>query len=145
MLCACPKANGHALAALSCEPRVLSQKEIMANSVDSVGKYIEVGRDDSYQSSSLAQDDVAAVLKRVVAPRATDNKTDLAIVAAGDFGEFKARVAASGAFDAHALGVAKVVFPALKNTELSKIFGAGKWQPLFVASTPSIPTGNRRG
>eukprot|EP00966_Prymnesium_polylepis_P149368 3450998-Prymnesium_polylepis.1 len=50
LLCACPKANGHALAALSCEPRVLSQKEIMANSVDSVGKYIEVGRDDSYQS-----------------------------------------------------------------------------------------------
>eukprot|EP00966_Prymnesium_polylepis_P080687 1869462-Prymnesium_polylepis.1 len=79
----------------------------MASSVDSVGEYIDVGRDDAYRSSSLATDDVAVVLKRAVAQRASDNKTDLAIVAAGDFVEFKARVAASGAFDAHALSVAK--------------------------------------
>eukprot|EP00966_Prymnesium_polylepis_P322287 7378561-Prymnesium_polylepis.1 len=98
----------------------------MPSSVDSVGKYIEVGRDDAYRSNSLAKDDVAVVLKRAVAQRVSDNKTDLAIVAAGNFVEFQARVAASGAFDANALSVAKVVFPALKNTELTKMFGAGK-------------------
>ena len=102
-----------------------------------VSKFMDVGRDVTFQANQLVAADVAVVTARILGAKASDNKTDLAVVEASAFAEFTQLSISAGSIDAAALQKAKVLLPGLKNTALSRIFGAGNWQTLFDDATPN--------